>query len=102
MVAKKSSRTYEVYSDYPGEVTREYCNHPWIIMVRAVSIKQAYWCAANQYMFDGRKGVFFLLNSDGPSRSFPFAPRMRAAVTPDWKGFDRKGFERIVVKDSWY
>ena len=102
-MTKRRRRTYELYCSSPGSIVKYYGrSKPWVIKVRAVSIKQAYWLVGNQVMFDGYKGIISLDNCDGPNRSFPFADRMRAALPRSWRNYDYRGTEEIIVDDRWY
>lgn len=62
-------KIYKLFSDGPGSVFGKYRTHPrpWIIKVRARSIRQAYWLVAHQQVsIDGGVGITWMDHSHGP------------------------------------
>ena len=66
----KRMREYELYTHGDGEISNRYNPRPpkpWIITVRAVSIKQAYWLLANEELGGkNRVGIVHVDHSHGP------------------------------------
>lgn len=72
-------RLYKLFSHKPGDVSSKYNGKPFIFIVRAKSIKQAYWLVANQRpaATDRSVGVVSIDHSYGPSKSWPFNDPLR-------------------------
>ena len=79
-MATKRIREYKLYTQGCGDVTNKYypqTSKPWILTVRARSIKQAYWLVSNEEVWDGEKGsvgISFIDHSWGPKmlEKWPF------------------------------
>jgi len=85
---KKPVRKYELYHNGGDIYSRsaEYSHGDYLCMVKAKSIKQAYWLLAHNVVYDEttKVGVYFIDNSDGPGyHSWPFTVAMRK-VAPEW------------------
>jgi len=69
-MTKKASRVYTLYSDGANiySRSRDYSHGMWIITVRAVSIKQAYYFCGNKVAAEDNKGMGVVMVdcSDGP------------------------------------
>lgn len=78
-------RFYRLYSHKPGDVSSKYNGKPFIFIVRAKSIKQAYWLVANQKLpdKDTSPGIVSIDHSYGPSKPWPFSDPLRT-VSAHW------------------
>lgn len=67
----KRIRKYELYSHTGRDISAKYnpSHKAWQLLVRAKSIKQAYYLAANGVISnEGSVGIVFVDHSDGPER----------------------------------
>jgi len=75
----KRVKEYELYTHGFGEISNQYPSRgakPWVIRVRAKSIKQAYWLLGNEEVGSETKlGIVFVDHSNGPNMldDWPFS-----------------------------